>query len=141
MDPVRIDEASAAGAKAADRLRRELIAWLTTVSPEGVPQTSPVWFWWAGGEFLVYSRRSVRVRNIAAHPEVSLHLDGDGEGGGVVVVEGRARLDEGFTSPDRHPEYLAKYRRKLDEYGWSAEYFADHYPVPVRISPTRYRYW
>jgi hypothetical protein len=35
-------------AHAAQRLRDELIVWLTTVSRHGQPRSSPVWFWWDG---------------------------------------------------------------------------------------------
>ena len=34
------------------------IGWLTTVNPDGQPQSSPIWFLWADGEILVYSRQA-----------------------------------------------------------------------------------
>ena len=50
-----IDDSTPRGAKARGRLAEEPVIWLTTVTESGQPQTSPVWFLFAGGEFLVYS--------------------------------------------------------------------------------------
>ncbi|MDH3426650.1 MAG: nitroreductase/quinone reductase family protein, partial [Acidimicrobiia bacterium] len=58
------------------RLQNDLIAWLTTVSRGGQPQTSPVWFLWDDGAIWVYSLPdTARVRNIEANPKVSVNLD------------------------------------------------------------------
>ncbi len=127
--------------RAAERLGAELIAWLTTVTAGGTPQTSPVWFLWDGADFLVYSLPSARTRNIAANPSVSLNLDGDGMGGDIVTIEGRARIDTEAPNAAEVPEYLAKYRERMDSHGWSAAQFAADYPVPIRITPTRIRSW
>lgn len=134
-----IDDAT--GRHAARRLRQDLIAWMTTVSPAGQPQTSPVWFWWDGDEFRVYSLESARVRNIEENPKVTLNLDGNGIGGDIVIVEGEAIVDRSLSSAAADEEYVAKYRHRMDENGWTPEWFATHYPVPIRIHPTRYRYW
>ena len=40
-------------ARARQRLDEELIAWMTTVRPDGRPQTLPVWFLVEGEEILV----------------------------------------------------------------------------------------
>ena len=135
-----IDRNTPAGGRALARLDDEIIIWLTTVTPGGQPQASPVWFWWDGEEFLVYSLPSPRVRNIEHNPKVALNLDGNGEGGDIVTIEGVARIDE--TAPPAHenPEYVAKYQRKLDQHGWTPEWFASRYSVPLRIEPTRARY-
>ena len=72
-----------------------MIGWLTTVTPDGQPQTFPIWFLWADGEILVYSdRRAKRNANIRNNPRVALHLDDDGRGDDIVIVEGEARIDE-----------------------------------------------
>ena len=81
------------------RLSRETVAWFTTVNPGGTPITLPVWFLWNGDdEILIYSlTNAARLRNIAANPRVSFHLDGDGHGGEVVVLEGTAAVDAGVN--------------------------------------------
>ena len=114
---------------------------MTTVDGDGMPQTSPVWFLWEGDEFLVYSLDSPRVRNIDRHRQVSLNLDGNGLGGDIVVIEGLARIDESAPSAADNESYLRKYRPILDERGWTPEWFAGRYSVPIRISATKYRYW
>lgn len=127
---------------AEQRLRDELIIWLTTVSPSGQPQTSAVWFLWDGAEFLMYSLAgTARTRNIEANPRVSLNLDGDGQGGSVVTIEGEARIELEAPKSTEVPEYAAKYREKIAGYGWTPESFALDYPIPIRITPTRARSW
>jgi PPOX class probable F420-dependent enzyme len=118
------------------RLIEEPIGWLTTVSDAGVPSTAPVWFLLEDDDtILVYSKDpSRRLRNIGANPNVTIHLEGDGQGGAIGIVNGVAAVDDGAPSPDDHDAYLAKYRGFLDRYGWTPEWFADHYPRPVRIT-------
>lgn len=123
------------------RLESARVIWLTTVDPDGMPQTSPVWFVWAGDEFVVYSLDSPRARNVSQHPEVSLNLDGNGMGGDIVVIEGRARLDRSAPSAAENEDYLSKYGPVMDERGWSPEWFAGRYSIPIRIAATKYRYW
>ena len=136
-----IDRSSDGGGRAAERLTNERIAWLTTVAADGTPQASPIWFLWDGDEFLLYSLDSPRIRNIARSPRVSLHLDGNGLGGDIVVVEGTARIDVDVPSAAENPAYLEKYGPVMSEHGWTPEWFAGRYRVPVRITPTGYRYW
>ena len=87
------DPASESGREVIARLETELIAWLTTVTADGRLQSSPVWFLWSAGEFQVFSRDGApRARNIAANPHVSVHLNSDDKGDGIVTFEGLARL-------------------------------------------------
>lgn len=126
--------------RAADRLDLESIGWMTTVAPSGTPQTSPVWFLFDGETILVYSLAgTARTANIAANPRVSFHLDGDGLGGAVVVIEADAAIDDGAPKCYDLPAYMDKYRKFMDNYGWTPEYFSEKYPVPIRITPTRVR--
>jgi len=136
-----IDPADSGGALAAERLAAERIGWLTTVAADGTPQTSPIWFLWDGDEILIYSLDSPRVRNLKSHPRVSLNLDGNGLGGDIVIVEGTARIDNEAPSAAENGEYLVKYEPAMDGHGWTPEWFAGRYSVPIRITPTRFRYW
>ncbi|MHA2428107.1 MAG: pyridoxamine 5'-phosphate oxidase family protein [Candidatus Hermodarchaeia archaeon] len=38
------------------RLKTERIIWLTTISKSLVPQPRPVWFYWDGDSFMIYSK-------------------------------------------------------------------------------------
>lgn len=134
------DPATEAGQGAIRRLEDELIAWLTTVTPDGQPQSSAVWFLWADGEFIVYSRAGApRARNIAANGRVSVHLNSDAKGDDIVTFEAEARLDPGAMPASANPAYLAKYHGLIVENGWTDEQFATDYPDPIRIRPTRLR--
>jgi len=130
-----IDETSAFGARAARRLREERIAWLTTVAQDGTPQPVPVWFLWDGlDSVLIYSRPSKpKLRNIARNPRVSLHLDGDGQGGDIVVLLGKARVSDDQPA-DQIPEYATKYSWGFERNRWTARQFAEDYSVPIRIN-------
>lgn len=138
-----IDPTTKAGARVAERLERELILWLTTVTPGGQPQTSPVWFLWIAGEILVYSRADTpRLANIRANPRVAATFDGDGEGGDVVSIEGEARVErERAALADVPAAYIAKHAAKLEAHGWTMQSMLVDYPAEVRIRPTRIRAW
>ena len=111
---VVFDGGSESDARALERLATDMIGWLTTVTPDGQPQTFPIWFLWEDGEVLIYSdRRAKRNVNIAGNPRVSLHLNDDGRGGDVVVVEGEARVDH-TTPPVPPARGLPRQVRRLD---------------------------
>lgn len=136
------DPSAPAGARALARLAAERVIWLTTVTPAGQPQASPVWFLFADGEFLIYSLPgTARTRNLAANPRVSLHLDGNGRGGDIVSVEGRARIDPAAPPSSAVAAYQERYAEWIARNGWTPESFARDYPVALRIRPTRVRAW
>ncbi len=127
---------------AIDRLDIEPIIWLTTVRPNGQPQTSPVWFLRQGDEFLMYSLPdTARVRNIKANPYVALNLDGNGQGGAIVTIEGVAHIDETAPAAADVPEYVSKYEAHMERNGWTPEVFSSQYSTPIRIAFTRGRAW
>jgi PPOX class probable F420-dependent enzyme len=122
------------------RLRTERVAWITTVTADGQPQSSPVWFLWEEGEFLVYAQpRSWKVRNIGVNPQVSLHLNSDDEGGQVVTFEGTARISEADPAAHEAADYLAKYREDIPGIGMTPEQMGAEYSTALRILPTRIR--
>jgi PPOX class probable F420-dependent enzyme len=135
-----IDESTEFGARAARRLREELLAWLTTVDGGGTPQPIPVWFLWDGDRsILLYSRPGqAKVRNIERNPRVSLHLDGNGRGGDIIVCLGDARVSDDEPA-HRIPDYVEKYGGLIERNRWTPESFAADYSVPLRIALTRIR--
>ena len=129
-----IDEATEFGARVARRLRDEEVAWVATVTSAGAPLPRPVWFLWDGAESaLVYSQRGARIVNIQANPRVTLNFDGDGRGGDIVVLAGRASVDRNAPGPDRDVAYLEKYAGSIERTGMSLDAFAARFCVPVRI--------
>ena len=125
----------------ASRLDEELVAWMTTVTPKGRPQTSPVWFLREGDDLLMYSLDSARARNVARNPHVAINLNSDRFGSQVVTMEGTARIDESAPPAWRHHAYIAKYQERIDRYGWTPQSFSSDYSVPIRITITRIRNW
>ena len=133
-----LDGTTEFGARAARRLREEIIGWLATVSPEGAPQPVPIWFLWNGDRsMLVYSRPGKRkLQNIEHNPKVSVNLDSDRIDADVVICWGEARLSDDPPA-DRVPEYIAKYAERIGALGWTPPSFAADFSVPLRIELTR----
>ncbi len=127
--------------RAQARLRDELIIWMTTVRPDGRPQTSPVWFLADGPEVLVYSAATSRIANVEANPAVALNLDGNGMGGDIVTIEGTARLVPTEPAAHANERYVTKYRQAMERNGWTPERFSELYPVAIRIALDRGRAW
>ena len=133
-----IDQNTEFGARVARRLREESVVWLTTVTPSGAPLPRPVGFLWDGGEMVsMYSQRGARVRNIAANPKVTLHFDGDGRGGDIVVLSGVAQLDPDAPPADAVPARLEKYSGLIEQFGMAPASYAERFSVPIRIRLTR----
>jgi PPOX class probable F420-dependent enzyme len=133
-----LDPDTPKGRKAAALLDDAVVIWLTTVSPDGRPQPSPVWFVLDDGDFLVYSLDDTpRTRNIAGNPRVSINSDSNA-GSDFVIAGGTARIVEGPSSLE-HDAYQEKYARQIPAIGHTPESFAERYPVAIRITPQRWR--
>jgi PPOX class probable F420-dependent enzyme len=73
----------------------------------------------------VYSMpNAAKVAHIKAHPRVSLNLDSDGNGSGVVAVGGEARVDAVDADPIADEQYQAKYAEYAASMGMSEEFLA-----------------
>jgi PPOX class probable F420-dependent enzyme len=131
------DEQSAA---LAGWLRSESIVWLTTVTGDGQPQSSPVWFLWADEKFLIYAQpRSWKVRNLRANPLVSLHLNSDDRGGRIATFEGRAEVSDSRQLDRDDAAYLEKYRAGIAAMGTTPEQLGARYSTAILVTPTRVR--
>lgn len=127
--------------KVAQRLDEERIIWMTTVTPDGQPQSAPVWYVRHEGEIRIWSIDGQRVANLEHNPKVSLHLNDDGRGFNIVIIEGEATIDRSIGPSSRDPAYVERYQSFIDGYGWTWSWFDENYPVPVRIQPTKIRAW
>jgi PPOX class probable F420-dependent enzyme len=135
---------SAGGVWAREHLRDDVVAWLATVAPDGRVQTSPISFLWEGagdvGTILFYSKPNTpKLRNIAAHPQVSFNLNSDEYADHVLIIEGTAAIEPDCARSDLHPSYAAKYHGPLEHWGLDEGETARDFSVPVRITPTRIR--
>ena len=137
-----IDTGTGKGARADARLRAELVVWLITVSADGSPVPTPVWFWWDGEVVLVYSQREKpKLRHIAANPRVSVAMRTDELGDEITVLAGEAVVDTSIPSAAEHDGYRQKYADLIARLGADPESFAGEYSVPIRITPTKLRQW
>jgi PPOX class probable F420-dependent enzyme len=121
------------------RLRTNVVAWLTTVSPEGRPDSVPVWFYVDdNGRILVYSQPDkTKLRNIDANPHVALGLDVTDLGRDVIRFEGLAVRAPDHPGADDVPGYAAKYAERVAAIFGTIEQFAEEFCEAIFITPTR----
>lgn len=128
------------GKRAERGLYEEQIIWLTTVDKKGSPQPRPVWFHWDGETILIFSRpQGHKIRHININPHVSLNLDSDGEGGDIIVLLGKAHIEQTPVSRNQVERFIEKYTRGLERLGSTANEFNKAYSVAIRITPTDLR--
>ncbi|MGP8010085.1 MAG: TIGR03667 family PPOX class F420-dependent oxidoreductase [Acidimicrobiales bacterium] len=122
-----------------DRLRHNLMAWFTTVRPDGQPVTVPVWFLHrADDSILIYSQpKSAKFRNIEANPRVSFALDVCDLGRNIVRIEGIATSSNDEAPADRQRAYVAKYAERIGSLFESPERFASLFSAATVITPTK----
>jgi PPOX class probable F420-dependent enzyme len=117
-----------------DRLTSDNYGWLTTVAKSGQPVPRLVWFYFAGSDVIVYSQpNAAKVRHIQAHPRVSLNLDSDGGGAGIIIVGGIASVDAAGADPLQDEQYRTKYGELAASFGFSEE-FLRSYDTRLKIS-------
>jgi PPOX class probable F420-dependent enzyme len=123
-------------------LVEDVVGWLTTVAADGRVQSSPVSFLWDGETVLVYSKPDApKIRNIAANPQVSFHLNTDKYGDHVLVFEGTAELDAAAPPWSANPAMVAKFREPLKHWELDQAETSRDFSVPIRIRPARVRAW
>ena len=101
-----------------NRLESDQYGWLTTVAKSGQPVPRLVWFYFDGTDVIVYSMpNAAKVRHIKNHPRVSLNLDSDGNGAGIIVVGGEARVDAADVDGRADGPFWAKYKADAERFG------------------------
>jgi PPOX class probable F420-dependent enzyme len=101
-----------------DRLKTDQFGWLTTIAKSGQPVPKLIWFYFDGAALFVYTMPSgAKVAHIKRHPQVSLNLDSDGNGGGIVVIGGEATIDAEGVDGRQDAPYWAKYGEMADQIG------------------------
>lgn len=125
---------------AREHLERDVVAWLTTVAPDGRVQSSLISFLHNGADLFFYSQPNTpKLRNIAHSPLVSFHLQSDPYGDHSLIIEGTAAIDVTIPPLDAHERYRAKYREPHAHWGLDFTQTALDFSVPIRIRPTRVR--
>ncbi len=130
------------GQHAEQRLRSNIIAWLTTVGGDGRPYTVPVWFLWDGNTVLIFSQPQMqKIRNLRKNARVTLALDDSKQGEDVVIVEGTAELLDDPKISVMLPAYVEKYGAIIQDMGWTPASMAADYSLGIRVTPTKFRNW
>lgn len=136
----QLDPANAFQARVADRLKKEIVGWLTTVGADGVPQPSLIWFLWDGGDKIhIYSQDNQKVRNINRNAGVSFNFDGDGKGGNMIVLTGTAVIDSSSLSAAENAPYVEKYASGIKSLGTDPAEFAVEYRKPIVMTIAKLR--
>lgn len=101
-----------------DRLTNDRYGWLTTVAKSGQPVPKLIWFYFDGAAMTVYSMPgAAKVGHVQRHPRVSLNLDSDGNGSGIIVVGGEATVDAIGVDCRADEPYWAKYAESAAKFG------------------------
>lgn len=118
------------------RLESDHYGWLTTVAKSGQPVPRLIWFYFDGTDLIVYTMPSAaKVAHIKARPQVSLNLDSDGNGGGIIVIGGTAAVDATDVDCRTDEPYWAKYQEASDKFGLTDS--MGSYSTRLRITPTK----
>jgi PPOX class probable F420-dependent enzyme len=126
-----------------DHIRRHLVEdrvlWLTTVTPAGRPIPRPIWFFFDDAHILIYSlNTAVRVANIRANEQVSLHFNSSAEGEDAVEISGRAQIVASAPLPSANGLYMSKYGHDIEvATDFDLESVDRDYRTLIEITPLR----
>lgn len=114
-----------------ERMEASRNYWICTTRPDGRPHAAPVWgVWFEGVLYFGTDRRSRKARNLAANPEVVVHLE---SGDDCVIFEGVVEEVEDTVLRRRVGEaYAAKYG--LDGVGEAGEGASPLYALRPRVA-------
>jgi PPOX class probable F420-dependent enzyme len=128
------------GRKVKRRLKNEQEIWLTTTGLDGTPQPRPVWFWWDGETFLIYSQPSAhKLKHIAKNRNVAVHFNTGNADPDLVVLHGTAMVDRDAPPSLKHKQYVRKYRKATQDIKMTPEQLSAEYSVAIRVTP--YKLW
>ena len=123
-----------------ERLRSEHVLWLTTVRTDGLPQPTPIWFWWNQGEFLIFSQPDAyKIRNIRHNPLVTLNTNTDPTGEIFAIITGEARIDDTGLRSLQVPAYLEKYQAEIPLINFTPQSLSDTFSQAFWVKPTKVR--
>ncbi len=95
-----------------DQLREKRNYWVSSTRPNARPHAMPVWgVWLDGAVYFSTDPQSRKGRNLAANPEVVIHLE---SGDDVVILEGRVEtVTDRAVLQQADQAYFAKYQFNL----------------------------
>ena len=135
-----INFADELGQRTWQRINSEQVIWLTTVTPDGIPQPRPVWFIWDGEAFIIYSSPTAwKIKHIAHNPHVSLNFNTGSDGEDIQVILGIAHIDPNGPPVKQVQAYLDKYRQGIFDIGMTEDSYSAVFRTALRVIPTRLR--
>jgi PPOX class probable F420-dependent enzyme len=139
MEDFMLDLSNPKQAHVDQRLRSDIMIWLTTVRADGRPHSVAVWFVWDGSTFLIFSQpNKQKIRNLQHNSNVVLALDDTRNGSDVIVIEGKAELLAPGSVDAALPAFAEKYGAVIQRLGRTPEAMAEEYSEPIRITPTKF---
>lgn len=112
------------------RFAVEECCWFASTRPDGRAHLAPIWHvWHEGCAYVVTQPTSVRAKNIAANPHVSLSWQ---DPVNPLIIEGTAR-----PAPEMQDELRPLFQAKYD---WDISTDAD-YSLILQITPTKFMAW
>jgi PPOX class probable F420-dependent enzyme len=125
-----------------DRLERQSVVWLGSVSPDGRPHLLPLWFTWDDEAVTVFSKPHARkVRNVRREPRVMLAIGDAGVQLDTLLVEAHAREVAVDDLTDVDLRRLDRYDLALAELGLTRHDFLAIYSRCLRLEPQRVLDW
>ncbi len=104
----------------ADLLEQPAIVRVSTISPDGYPHTTPVWFLLDGESLILFTGRETRkARNVLANAKGAIAIGGDPVGSPCYLLQGdftieddpdhsvTARITYHYESPEKAAEWLS----------------------------------
>jgi general stress protein 26 len=122
--------------QAREVLQQPVIVRVTTISADGYPHTTPVWFMLDGDDLLIFGNRNTRkMKNILHNPKGSLAIGGDLVGTPTYLIQGDFTIEDDpdhawATKITRHYEPPEKAEEWLES--WKELDF-----VVLRLKPRR----
>jgi general stress protein 26 len=112
LAPLSAEEDQQAWDAAQEKLRSAHNYWIGSTRPDGRPHAMPVWgLWWEEAFYFSTDPGSRKGRNMAAQPEVVVHLESGDE---VVILEGRVGIEQDARVLEAlDQEYYQKYQFHL----------------------------
>ncbi|MEO5952982.1 MAG: pyridoxamine 5'-phosphate oxidase family protein [Chloroflexia bacterium] len=120
-----------------ERLRSDLMIWLSSVKPDGKAHIVPVWFLWDGTYIYIFSKPDQKIRNLQHNTSVMLGLDDTHGGDDPILITGEAELLPSGTVSPAMPAYEEKYAAKFAAFNWTGESMGKSYSEAIRITPSK----
>ena len=102
-----------------ERMTQARNYWIVTATPQGKPSATPVWGVWIDDTlYFDGSPQTRRGRNIAANPQVTVHLE---SGDQALMLEGEAHILLGAPEKSLAERVAAAFREKYTKDGYAPE--------------------